>query len=155
MAHILPCIYCRETFTQYVKNDNHLENMKQRNMIEWSYHAKEMVNMKLFRQSNQPKDCLYQPCLTLQQLKQRLMIPFCEKNVWEIMLLFSLNYDPTTDMKNYEIVYSPFASGLNYTSRAALFESVISTSPYHRDMDWKEGLKEYRFTLSDQLQNIL
>ena len=153
IAHILPCIYCRQTFTNYVANvSNPLPSIQQKTMKIWVYEAKEMVNKKLYKQKWNT-EVGYVPILTFPQFQQRLVIPFCEKNAWEIMLLFTLNYDPSFpgDRKQFEKVFRLFNQNLNYESKKNLFQSIVLVSPYHKNQNARTLMQQYERCLPNKL----
>ena len=109
LAHVLPCVFCRVSYTEYAHHLEEKSGMSLRETIRasalssWMYKLHEMVNDKLNYQALNELHVdpslitlLHKRQISLQCLTKRFIvrpIAFCDGDVWDMLKYFALNMD--------------------------------------------------------------
>lgn len=109
LAHVLPCVFCRVSYTEYAHYLEEKSGMSLRDTIRasalssWMYKLHEMVNDKLNYQALNELHVdpslitlLHKRQISLQCLTKRFIvrpIAFCDGDVWDMLKYFALNMD--------------------------------------------------------------
>lgn len=109
LGHVLPCVFCRDSYNDFVHHLEEKSGMSLRDTIRasalssWMYKLHEMVNDKLNYQALNELHVdpslitlLHKRQISLQCLTKRFIvrpIAFCDGDVWDMLKYFSLNMD--------------------------------------------------------------
>jgi hypothetical protein len=109
LGHVLPCVFCRDSYNDYARQLEEISVMSLRDTIRasalssWMYKLHEMVNDKLNYQALNELHVdpsmitlLHKRQISLQCLTKRFIvrpIAFCDGDVWDMLKYFALNMD--------------------------------------------------------------
>ena len=146
MQHILPCIYCRRSYRQYIQE----MPVPSVNLFEWSYHLHNKVNDKLRKQGyNCHRDPSFDTVLkTYKQFFSKKKN--CTEMGWKFLYSIIFNYDEGISMtrkKGYITFFYLLGEVLPNERSREKYNQYMEKNPIEDCMETSDQLKKWMYSL--------
>jgi len=154
IKHVLPCIYCRRSYSQYMKE---LKIKESSSYFRWLYHIHNKVNDKLWKQGyNDAKNPSYQEVVEFYQRYVK-RITNDKMEGWDFLYAIIFNYPPH-DVDISQIRYEAYIKFFTYLqyflpceSNREIYQSYIHSHPIEEHMKTREELIKWFYGLEKKI----
>jgi hypothetical protein len=146
MKHVLPCIYCRRSYTEYIKETP----FPLTDIFRWSYDIHNKVNNKLRKQGYNHK-----PDPSFETVKKDYVNFFkkrknCTEMGWKFLYSIIFNYDEgisLTRKKGYLIFFYLLGKVLPNKKSREKYQHYMDKNPIEDCLDTSDHLKKWMYSL--------
>lgn len=158
LKDVLPCKYCRKSFTKYINNlpiESYL--VSRDTLFEWVYLMHNKVNGKLRRQG-----LLKTPDPTLEEVHKRYplkLLKECQLPGWDFIYSIVFNYnksDPPIDrVKAYSILFTYLGKVIPCNEYRELYNIYFNKNPVGKNLVGQDELLKWLYSINCKINSKL